>query len=40
MDAVALGSIAAVVVTIIIFVVLSFRLKRLMDSTHSEEDKD
>ncbi len=40
MDAVALGSIAAVVVSIIIFVFLAIRLKRLMDNTHSEEDKD
>ncbi len=37
MDAVALGSIAAVVVTIIIIVFLGFKLKRLMDTTHSED---
>lgn len=37
MDAVALGSIAAVVVSIVIFVFLAIRLKRLMDSTHSED---
>ncbi len=37
MDAVALGSIAAVVITIIIFVFLAIRLIRLMDSTHSED---
>ncbi len=37
MDAVALGSIAAVVVTIFIIVFLAIRLKRLMDTTHSED---
>ncbi len=37
MDAVALGSIAAVVVTIGIIVFLAIRLKRLMDTTHSED---
>ena len=37
MDAVAIGSIAAVTVTIIIIVFLAIRLKRLMDTTHSED---
>ncbi len=37
MDAVALGSIAAVTVCIIIIVFLGIRLKRLMDTTHSED---
>lgn len=37
MDAVALGSIAAVVVTIIIVVFLAIRLRHLMNTTHSED---
>jgi len=37
MDAVALGAIAAVVVTIFIIVFLGLRLKHLMDTTHSDD---
>ena len=37
MDAVALGSIAAVGVTIVIIVFLGFKLKHLMDTTHSDD---
>ncbi len=37
MDAVALGAIAAVVGTIIVLVFLAFRLKHVIDTTHSED---
>lgn len=37
MDAVALGSIAAVVATIIIVAFLAIRLRHLMNTTHSED---
>ncbi len=37
MDAVALGAIAAVAGSIIVIIFLGFRLKHLMNSTHSED---
>lgn len=38
MDTVALGSIAALAGTIIVFIVIAFRVKRLINSTHSESE--
>jgi hypothetical protein len=38
MDTVALGSIAALAGTIIVFIVIAFRIKHLINSTHSESE--
>ncbi len=38
MDAVAIGSIAALVGSIIVFIVISIRVKRLIDTTNSKSE--
>jgi hypothetical protein len=37
MDAVAIGSILSVVISLVILVYLGIKLKKLMDNTHSED---
>jgi hypothetical protein len=37
MDAVAIGSILSVVISLVILVFLGIKLKKLMDNTHSED---
>ncbi len=37
MDAVAIGSIAAVALTIVVIIFIAIKVKHLMDTTHSED---